>query len=257
MRESSSKIPFLRIDEIFTCTKKVDCNPMLVMLPGLICDASIYAPQTAAFPDSKAVDGYGLLDRLADMAQSVLDKVSGRFDLLGHSMGGRVALEVFRKAPERVRRLALVSTGVHALREGEPESRAALKAIGHEQGFEALVDAWLPPMIAPAHRGDPAIAGPLKAMCMRAGQQMFDAQIEALLTRPEQESLLSQIDCPTLVMTGSEDSWSGPAQHEAIAAAIPDSELVIVEGAGHMIQLEAPEAVNQAISSWLEMPAKD
>ena len=227
------------------------------MLPGLICDASIYAPQKAAFPDSKAVDGYGVLNRLADMAQSVLDTVSGRFDLLGHSMGGRVALEVFRKAPERVRRLALVSTGVHGLREGEPASRAALKAIGHEQGYEALVDAWLPPMIAPAHRDDLAIAGPLKGMCMRAGQDVFDAQIEALLARPEQESLLPQIDCPTLVMTGSEDTWSSPPQHEAIAAAIADSELVIVEGAGHMIQLEAPEAVNDAIANWLAMPARD
>ena len=227
------------------------------MLPGLICDASIYAPQTSAFRDSRAVDGYGVLDRLAAMAQSVLDTVSGRFDLLGHSMGGRIALEIFRKAPERVRRLALVSTGVHGLREGERESREELKAIGHERGFEALVDTWLPPMIAPAHRHDPAIAGPLKAMCLRAGQEVFDAQIEALLNRPEQESLLPQIDCPTLVMTGNDDHWSGPAQHEAIAAAIPDSELVIVEGAGHMIQLEAPQAVNDAIASWLAMPARD
>jgi pimeloyl-ACP methyl ester carboxylesterase len=234
---------------------------MLVMLPGLICDASIYAPQTAAFPDSRAVDGYGLRDSLPDMAQSVLDEADecgvGRFDLFGHSMGGRIALEVFRKAPERVRRLALVSTGVHSLREGERESRAALKAIGHDEGYEALVDAWLPPMIAEANRSDPDVAGPLRDMCLRAGQQVFDAQIEALLARPEQESLLGRIDCPVLVMTGSEDSWSTPAQHEEIAAAIPDSELVIVEGAGHMIQLETPQAVNDAIASWLATPARD
>jgi pimeloyl-ACP methyl ester carboxylesterase len=112
-------------------------------------------------------------------------------------------------------------------------------------------------MIAPAHRHDRAIAGPLKSMCLRAGQEVFDAQIEALLNRPEQESLLPQIDCPTLVMTGNDDHWSGPAQHEAIAAAIPDSELVIVEGAGPMIQLEAPQAVNDAIASWLATPARD
>lgn len=227
------------------------------MLPGLICDASYYAPQTAAFPDSRAVAGYGLRNSLPEMAQVVLDEAPERFDLLGHSMGGRVALELFRKAPERVRRLALVSTGVHPVREGERESREALKAIGHDEGYEALVDAWLPPMIAPEHRSDPEIAGPLKAMCMRAGQATFDAQIEALLNRPEQESLLPQIDCPTLVMTGSEDDWSPPAQHEAIAEAIADSELVIVEGAGHMVQFEAPEAVNEAISSWLAMPARD
>ena len=80
------------------------------MLPGLICDATIYAPQTAAFADSRAVAGYALRDSLSDMAQMVLDEAPERFDLFGHSMGGRIALEVFRKAPERVRRLALVST---------------------------------------------------------------------------------------------------------------------------------------------------
>jgi pimeloyl-ACP methyl ester carboxylesterase len=255
--KASSKGVFLRIDEIFTCTKKAEFNGMLVMLPGLICDASYYAPQIAAFADSHAVAGYGLRDSLPAMAESVLDEAPERFDLFGHSMGGRVALEVFRKAPERVRRLALVSTGVHSLREGEREHREALKAIGHDEGYEALVDEWLPAMIGPAQRHDPAIADPLKAMCMRAGQEVFDAQIKALLGRPEQESLLPQIDCPTLVMTGRDDHWSGPAQHEAIAEAIADSELVIVEGAGHMVQFEAPEAVNDAISSWLAMPAHD
>jgi len=191
------------------------------------------------------------------MAEAVLEQTPDRFDLFGHSMGGRIALEVFRKAPERVRRLALVSTGVHSLREGEREARGALQAIGHDDGYEALVDAWLPPMIAEANRDDPKIAGPLRDMCLRAGQEMFDAQIDALLERPEQQSLLGEIDCPTLVMTGGEDTWSGPAQHGAIAGAIADSELVIVEGAGHMIQLEAPEAVNHAIASWLQMPAND
>jgi pimeloyl-ACP methyl ester carboxylesterase len=230
---------------------------MLVMLPGLICDASMYAPQTEAFSDSLAVQGYGLTDSLSGMADIVLARAPKRFDLFGHSMGGRIALEVFRKAPDRVRRLALVSTGVHSVSETEPGNRAALQAIGHEQGFPALVDAWLTPMVAEANRADPEIWEPLEAMCLAAGQEMFDAQIKALLGRPEQESLLARIDCPTLVMTGSEDSWAPPAQHAAIADAIATSELVIVEGAGHMIQREAPAAVNAAIASWLSRPAND
>jgi pimeloyl-ACP methyl ester carboxylesterase len=80
---------------------------------------------------------------------------------------------------------------------------------------------------------------------------MFDAQINAQLTRPEQESLLAEIRCPTLVMTGELDAWSPPAQHEAIADRIADSTLVIVPGAGHMLPIEAPETVNQAIAAWL------
>ena len=170
-------------------------------------------------------------------------------------MGARVALEVFRLAPERVRRLALCSTGVHPLGANEPEKRRALQAIGHARGFAALVDSWLPPMVAEAHRADPALYGPMREMCLDQNQQIFDAQIEALLCRPEQQRLLAQIECPALVMTGELDTWSGPAQHEAIAAAIPNSTLVIVEGAGHMLPLEAPESVNEAIAAWLAKPA--
>lgn len=230
---------------------------MLLLLPGLICDASIYAPQLAAFPQAKAVDGYGLADTLEKMARVALEQAPDRFDLFGHSMGGRVALEVFRIAPERVRRIALVSTGVHPLQPGEREKREVLRKIGREEGAEALVDAWLPPMVAPGRLEDDALMAPLRSMCVNAGTQVFDAQIEALLGRPEQESLLSQIQCPALVMTGELDGWSSPAQHEKIAAAVPASQLVIVPGAGHMIMAEAPEAVNAAIANWLDRPASD
>lgn len=224
---------------------------MLLFLPGLICDARVYAPQLAAFPDSRAIDGYGAVDTLEGMARVALEQAPESFDMFGHSMGGRVALEVFRLAPERVRRLALSSTGVHSLRPTEAGNRHALQAMGHEQGFEALVDAWLPPMVADANRARPELYEPMRQMCLDAGQAMFDAQINALLGRPEQESLLGQVTCPTLIITGELDAWSPPAQHEAIAAAIPGSTLVIVEGAGHMLPLEAPDAVNAAIAAWL------
>jgi len=228
---------------------------MLLFLPGLICDARTFAAQTAAFADSRAIEGYGLADSLPAMAEIVLEQAPEEFDLFGHSMGGRVALEVFRLAPNRVRRLALSSTGVHSLGEGEPAKRRALQAIGHEQGYEALVDAWLPPMVADHNRANDALYGPMRQMCLDKGQAMFDAQINALLTRPEQASLLETITCPTLIMTGELDTWSPPAQHEAIAARIADSTLVIVEGAGHMLPLEAPDAVNEAIAAWLSRPA--
>ena len=229
---------------------------MLLFLPGLICDARIYAPQLAAFPESRAVDGYGQVDTLEGMARVVLEQAPESFDLFGHSMGGRVALEVFRLAPNRVRRLALSSTGVHSLGEGEPAKRRALQAIGHDDGFAALVGTWLPPMVAAHNRSKP-IYGAMRQMCLDAGQGVFDAQINAQLTRPEQESLLAQIRCPALVMTGELDAWSPPAQHEAIAGRIADSTLVIVPGAGHMLPLEAPETVNRAIAAWLSRPAND
>lgn len=235
---------------------------MLLFLPGLICDARIYAPQTAAFAASQVVDSYGSADEPADslveMARIALAQADAtgadQFDLFGHSMGGRVALEVFRLAPERVRRLALVSTGVHPLAPDETGKREGLKAIGHRHGFQALVDNWLPPMVAEANRSNPAIYGPLEEMCLSKGQVMFDAQIKALVTRPEVASLLPQITCPTLVLTGELDTWASPAQHQQIATAIPGAQLVIVPGAGHMVQFEAPDEVNHAISRWLARP---
>jgi pimeloyl-ACP methyl ester carboxylesterase len=224
---------------------------MLLLLPGLICDARVFAPQLAAFPESRAVDGYGSVDSLQGMARVALEQAPESFDLFGHSMGARVALEVFRLAPDRVRRIALCSTGVHPLGDNEPQKRRDLQAVGHVRGFEALVDTWLPPMVAEANRAEEAIYGPMRQMCLEQNQQIFDAQIEALLNRPEQERLLAQIKCPALIMTGELDTWSPPAQHEAIAARIADSTLVIVRGAGHMLPLEAPETVNQAIAAWL------
>ena len=228
---------------------------MLLFLPGLACDARIYEPQLAAFPDSRAIDGYGTADSLADMARVALDQAPDSFDLFGHSMGGRVALEVLRLAPARVRRLALVSTGTHPLQDGELEKRRALQQVGWDHGFAALIDQWLPPMVAEANRADPSIYPLLREMNLEAGQAVFDAQIDALINRPRVDDLLPRIACPTLVMTGEFDTWSPPAQHQEIAAVIPGAELVIVPGAGHMIQLEAPEAVNAAIARWRARPA--
>lgn len=227
---------------------------MVLFLPGLICDARTFAPQLSAFPEGRAIDGYGPLDRLDDMAQFVLDQAPERFDLFGHSMGGRVALEVYRLAPQRVRRLALVSTGVHGVQPGEADKRYALSAIGREQGFEALVDQWLPPMISKSGRSDPAIFDALHEMCLSQGQGKWDSDVEALLHRQEAESLLPTITCPTLVMTGENDAWSPPDQHAQFAAAIPGAQLVIVPDAGHMITHEAPKQVNEAIADWLAMP---
>lgn len=228
---------------------------MIVFLPGLICDARTFAPQCAAFGDSLAVDGYPDIDRLEDMASHVLETVPGRFDLFGHSMGARVALEIMHQAPERVTRLALASTGVHPVKEGEADKRHALQQIGYDQGFGALVDAWLPPMVAERNR-TPELMSTLRAMCMDQGQDSFDNHISALLNRKDRREMLKSITCPTLVLTGEEDGWSPPAQLREIAGAIPGAEYATVPEAGHMVTVERPDPVNALISKWLDIPAE-
>ncbi len=232
-------------------------SPNLLLLPGLMCDSRIFAAQLERFAGAVAIDGFGERSRLTDMARHVLDTVPGRYSLLGHSMGGRVALEIVRLAPERVERLALLSTGTHPVQPGEADKRQRLVEIGRTKGTQALVDEWLPPMLAPANRANPEMYDPLATMCREVGVAPFAAQIEALLTRPEVDSLLPAIACPTMIAVGSDDAWSPPAQHAAIHAAIPQSRLTIFAGAGHMLPVEAPGPLNDAIAAWLSQPTPD
>lgn len=230
----------------------------LLLLPGLICDARIWAPQMEALRASREVisvdDGYGNADSLGAMAERVLETAPARFALVGHSMGGRIAMEIIRRAPERVERLALISTGMHLPRSAkEAEGRFALLALGVEQGMEALVDSWLPPMVWEPNRLIPGLMDRMIAMCLDMGLDTFERQMRALLARPEVESLLATVRCPTLVATGAHDEWAPIAQHEAIAAAIPGARLAIFPEAGHMVPLERPDAVTAALANWLTM----
>jgi pimeloyl-ACP methyl ester carboxylesterase len=234
-----------------------EADGLPVILPGLLCDSRMFVRQLEAFPRVVVLDGfYGGSKSIEAMASWALERLPRRCALIGHSMGGRVALEMVRRAPERATRLLLCSTGVHPPQPGEAEKRHALRDLGRSKGFAALVDSWLPPMLSPAAREEADLVARLRAMCVSAGQKIFEAQIEALLARPPVEALLARLTCPTLVSVGDLDAWSPVAQHRDIAAAIPGAELRIVPGAGHMLPVEAPEAFNACISQWLALPPR-
>lgn len=223
----------------------------LLFLPGLMCDARIFAGQLSYFPEAAAVDGFGALSSITDMARMALDAVPGRLSLVGHSMGARVAVEVYRLAPERIERIALLSTGVHPLRPGEPADRHELCELGRAEGVDALIDRWLPPMVAAFRERDQTLMEPLRTMCRDVGVSAFCAQVEALLDRPDTKSVLPTISCPTLVAVGAKDRWSPPFQHEEIAACVPGARLHVIAGAGHMLPAEAPDQLNAVLAEWL------
>lgn len=232
----------------------ISSNPIpLFLLPGLLCDDTVWQPQREGLAefDLRVLSGYNGARSIEAMAACVLEQAPDRFAVCGHSMGGRVALEVVHQAPERVERLAVLDTGVHPEQPGEREKRFALLTLGREQGIEALVDAWLPPMVHPDRRNDEAFMRPLREMCIAAGVEQFEDQITALLSRPDAGRQLGDIHCPTLVATGAQDEWSPPSQHEPIAEAIDGARLVIFEHSGHMSTVEAPEAVNRALRDWM------
>src|SRR5688572_27174364 len=145
----------------------------LLLLPGLICDERLWTAQVEALAlfDPIAVPGYPGARSIAAMAEQALAMAPPTFSLVGHSMGGRVALEVYRTAPGRVERIALLDTGVHPPTEGEAAKRRALLDVARSEGIEAMVDLWLPPMVHPNRRDDETFLAPLRAMCAAGGAE--------------------------------------------------------------------------------------
>jgi pimeloyl-ACP methyl ester carboxylesterase len=233
-------------------------KPTLVLLPGLVCDSAVWAPQIQALSPRMHchVVDYGMLDSIGAMARQVLATAPAQtFALAGHSMGGRVALEVMRQAPEQVHHLALLNTGTAPLAGGvagakEKAGRKILLEIASQQGMRAMAAQWARPMIHPSRHGTPLFESVLD-MLERSSAEQFAAQIHALLTRPDADAVLPTIACPTLVLTGREDQWSPPEQHQRMAEAIPGAQLCIVEQCAHMSTLEQPEAVHAAFEKWL------
>jgi pimeloyl-ACP methyl ester carboxylesterase len=191
------------------------------------------------------------------MAEAVLRTAPERFSVAGHSMGGRVALQIYRLAPDRVARIALLNTGSAPLAPGaageeETRKRGELVALAKLQGMRAMLRQWLPPMIDSRRINDTALVNAIIEMMSRKTPGIFAAQIQALLRRPDASAVLEQIRCPALLISGREDGWSGPAQHAAMAAKISGSHLVIIPDCGHMSTLERPAEVSAALRAWLQ-----
>lgn len=229
-------------------------GPMtIVLIPGLMCDRRFWrAPEAElAATDEVFVPVLHDVDSLVAMAEVVLDGVDGPFDLVGHSMGGRVALEVIDLAPERVRTLALLDTGVHPVGPDEPAGRQVLLDLADERGLDAVAERWVPMMIHPDRHDDEALVGEITEMVTSYRVDQFHGQVRALLGRRDAAPLLADVACPTLVACGSHDGWSPPAQHREIAAAIAGSRLEIIADSGHMVAMERPAATTALLAGWL------
>lgn len=223
-----------------------------------MCDDAVWAPQVQALAGLRfcQVMHWGLRDSLTAMAQQVLDETaSPRFALAGHSMGGRVALEVMRLAPERVELLALLDTGVHPLPGGtagdaEREGRMALVGLAQREGMRAMGAQWAQRMVHPRHLNTELFEA-IVQMIGRSSPAQFWAQQTSLLNRPDASADLAAVGCPTLILCGEQDSWSPPAQHRAMQSLVPHAALEIIPECGHMATMEAPGSVSEAMHRWL------
>lgn len=231
----------------------------LLLVPGLMCDHTSWAPMLP-FLDAHiahtTVD-HGDADSLVGMAERILQNAPAVFDMAGHSMGGRVALEVVRLAPHRVRRLALLGTGYRAKESGEAgaeelRKRQVFLDIARNQGVRAMAMQWVKPMLAPSRLPDTEFVEQIVAMMARKSEEIFKRQIKALLERPDASDVLSRLQIPTLVMAGAFDGWATPAQHQEIANRIPAKpEVAVIGPSGHMMMMEEPQLVAQHFNQWL------
>jgi len=226
----------------------------LLLVPGHLCDGAMWTHQTrhlADLADIAVADTTGG-NTAAAMARAILAKAPPRFALAGLSMGGMLAFELLRQAPQRVERLALLDTVAAPNTPAQIERR--LRYIDHLRNgrFDAVLAEFTPLLVHPQRHDDAALMRTIDAMTRRIGPKVALDQQQAMLDRPDNLPLLSRIAVPTLVMCGRQDALTPLAQHEEMARLISGARLVVIEDCGHMTTMEKPEAVTAVLRYWLQ-----
>lgn len=224
-----------------------------LLLPGLICTPELFAAQIPALWPHGPVTVASTLEggSIADIAAAVLRDAPPRFALGGLSMGGYIALEILRQAPERVVKLALLDTSARPDAPEQTERRKGLIARATDGDFEGVMAAMMPNLLHPDHREDRTLIELMIRMGRAVGPEGFVRQQKAIIGRIDSRPFLPEIAVPTLVLVGDQDGVTPPEHAREMAETIPDARLVVVPNAGHVSTLEQPEAVNAALLDWL------
>lgn len=225
----------------------------ILLIPGLACTAELFAPQIPALWRHGPVTVASTLegDSMAEMAAAILRDAPPRFALAGLSMGGYLALEIMRQAPERGLKLALLDT---TARPDTPEQSALRRTLIDRSDageLEAVLRQIAPNLLHPDHHNDQTLIEAQVRMGLAVGPEGFKRQQTAIIGRIDSRPSLSAIAVPTLVLVGDRDALTPPDRSEDMAAAIPGARLVVVPDCGHASSLEQPEAVSAALVEWV------
>jgi pimeloyl-ACP methyl ester carboxylesterase len=229
----------------------------VVLLPGQLCDEALWAAQIEEMADIADFTVADLTrdDSVEAMAERALAAVSApRLAVAGLSLGGYVALQIMRRAPQRVARLALISTSARADDPDQTLRRQRSVRAAQIGAFRGVTPRFLPGIIHSDHVADPAKARRVLEMTERVGKMAFERQQRAAMTRPESRPLLPHIRCPTLVIGGREDRVIPPERQEEIAGAISGARLALLTPCGHLAPIEQPDAVSRLMREWLGWP---
>jgi pimeloyl-ACP methyl ester carboxylesterase len=230
----------------------------LLLVPGLASSFRIWAPVIPSLWGLGPVMVANHLrdDSMAALAHRILSEAPPRFALAGHSMGGYIAFEIIRQAPERVARLAVLNSSARPDTLEASERRRAQVQMAQEGRLHDVIDMAFPSFVHPARSGDADLRRMMHAMADDVGTKGFVNNQTAIMTRPDSRPGLRAIRCPTLVLASDQDLLLPPALSEEIAQGIAGATLVIVPDCGHLSQLEQPQAVVEALAAWLSAPAR-
>lgn len=231
-------------------------RPTLILLPGMPLDAALWDHQTRHLADiaETGVPDLSGCDSVGAMAEAVLGAAPARFALAGLSMGGYVALEILRRAPQRVDRLALLDTNARADTAEQTTNRRDAVALAQQGKHASVMRAALPRLIHPDRLTDRPLVESVLAQMERVGVEGYAREQTAIMTRPDSRPGLGGIRCPTLILCGRQDALTSPDLHEEMAAAIPGARLVLIEQCGHLSAMEQPQAVTALLRDWLLRP---
>lgn len=225
----------------------------ILLVPGLGGSPRIYAPVADALWrfGPVTVANHVRDDSMGAIARRILAEAPPRFALAGHSMGGYIAFEIMRQAPERVAKLALINTQARPDSDEAKARRRALIARIEQGEFHAVLDDLFPGFVHPARQGDAALRRLVHDMGDDVTAQGFVRQLAAIIARPDSRPVLATIRCPTLVLTGDTDNTLSNTLSQEMADGIHGAKLVVLSDCGHLPQPEKPRETAQALTAWL------
>jgi len=225
----------------------------LLFLPGLLCDAAMWTHQAEHLAEIAQITSANFTssDSMGGMAEAALSAVEGNFALAGLSMGGYVAFEIMRRAPERVTKLALLDTSPRSDTEEQTERRHQLMQLTRDGKFDEVLAIFLSQLIHPDRMKDEALCTEIGEMNRRIGPETYLRQQKAIIGRPDSRDGLGRITCPALVLCGRHDALTPLDIHEEIVRLIPNSRLAVIEDCAHMSAMEQPQAVTGMLRDWL------
>ena len=225
----------------------------IVLITGQLLTDAVWQPLIDAWAGREVIVADNRSDdTIEGFAQRLLDNAPPRFVLIGHAMGGFVAFEVMRRAPERVVKLALISTLASADGPAQTARRQGYIDLVESGRFDQVVEERIPILFPEEKRSDERLLGIARRMAADTGAETFLAQQRAIMARIDSRPRLGEIAVPTLLIWGEKDGITSRAHHDEIFEAIPGARLEVVPGAGHLPTVEAPEVVVPLLTDFID-----